>query len=153
MSRSSSRVVWTVCLSLSLAVLAHARTARADECRKIRAEINLSTGTIEGNFGLDGTVAFTADSTGTPPATAPANSNVFSGILTVTTDRGTLSMRETGMSSSRSGNPAGSVLTSWGDSPAGTGRYADVTDGDLFFIGRVVGDAFLVDVSGELCRR
>jgi hypothetical protein len=153
MSRSKRRILLTVSLSLSLAALAHARAARADECKRIRAEINLTTATIEGNFGLDGTVAFTQDSSGTPPATAPANASVFSGILTITTDRGTISMRETGMSSSRTGNPAGSVLTSWGDSPTGTGRYADVVDGDLFFIGRRVGAAFLVDVTGELCRQ
>jgi hypothetical protein len=151
MSRSS-RVALTMSLCLSLALVAHARTARADGCKRIRAEINLTTGTIEGNFGLDGTVGFVADSSGTPPSTAPANSNVFSGILTITTDRGTLSMRETGMSSSRRDNPAGSVLTSWGDSPTGTGCFADVVGGDLFFIGRIVGSEFLVDVSGELCR-
>jgi hypothetical protein len=151
MIRVSGRVILMLCLSM--ATLAHARAARAEECKRVRAEINLSTGTIEGNLGLDGTVAFVEDSSGEPPATAPAGSSVFSGILTITTDRGVLSMRETGMFSGRTGNPAGPVLSSWGDSPSGTGRYADVVAGDLFFAGRQVGDQFLVDVSGELCRQ
>lgn len=122
-----------------------------DHCRRIRAEIDLTHGTIEGNFGLDGTVAFVRDSPGTAPVTAPPGSSVFSGILTVTTARGNLVVRETGMFSSRTGNPNGSVLASWGDALSGTGRFEGTT-GDLFFSGRVAGDIFLVDVSGQLCR-
>jgi hypothetical protein len=134
-------------------VLAWAGTAGADEghCRRIRAEINLTEGTIAGNFGLNGTAVFVSDGQGTPPPTAPAGSSVFSGIFTVSTDRGVLSLRETGMFSSRTGNPDGAVLASWGDSPSGTGVFEGVT-GDLFFAGRVVEGAFLVQVSGRLCR-
>jgi hypothetical protein len=137
-------------LGLSIGGLA-AAPARADGCRRVQAEINLAQGTIEGNFGLTGTVAFAGDSSGTPPATAPAGSSVFSGILTITTRRGVLTLRETGMFSSRTGNPAGSVLVSWGDSLQGTGRYEGVT-GDLFFAGRRVEGVLLVDMVGELCR-
>lgn len=122
-----------------------------DGCRRIRAEIDLTHATIEGNFGLDGTVAFAADSNGTVPSTAPPGSSVFSGILTITTARGNLVLRETGMFSSRTGNPGGSVLASWGDALSGTGRFTGTT-GDLFFSGRRVGAIFLVDVSGQLCR-
>ena len=118
-----------------------------DRCAQIHAEINLSTGTISGNFGLDGTVAFAGDSSGTPPATAPVGSSVFSGILTIATDRGELIMRETGMSSGRAGRP---VLYSFGETTGGTGRFADVT-GDVFFGGKIVDGAFLVQVTGELC--
>ena len=155
MSRSTGRVMLMLMVSLSAGMVASAGAARAgdddDQCKRVRAEINLTTGTIEGNFGLDGTVAFTQDSPGTPPATAPPGSTVFSGILTITTQHGVLTMRETGMFSSRTGNPAGPVLASWGETLSGTGRYTDVT-GDLFFAGRRAGSAFLVDVNGELCR-
>ncbi len=151
MTRMSRRVALIVCLSV--ATLAHVGAARADDCRRIRAEIDLTNGTIEGNFGLDGTVAFVEDSAGTPPATAPAGSSVFSGILTITTSRGEIQMRETGMFSARTGNPDGFVLASWGDAPSGTGRYGNVAGGDLFFAGRIVGDLFLVDVTGQLCTR
>src|SRR5688572_2380243 len=125
-------------------VLAWAGTAWADEgvCRRIRAEINLTEGTIAGNFGLNGTAAFVSDGQGTPPTTAPAGSSVFSGLLTISTDRGVLTLRETGMFSSRAGNPDGAVLASWGDSPSGTGVFDGVT-GDLFFAGRAVEGAFL----------
>lgn len=149
MRRSSGRVA--LMISLSAGILAIAGSARADDCKRIRGEINLTEGTIQGNFGLDGTVAFVEDSAGTPPATAPAGSSVFSGILTITTGHGVVELRETGMFSSRTGSPNGPALASWGEALSGTGRYQGVT-GDLFFAGLVVGDAFLVDVSGELCR-
>jgi len=137
---------------LIAAFLWAAPPAHADGCHQVHAEINLGDLTIDGNFGLDGTVAFVADSSGTPPATAPAGSSVFSGILTITTRRGVLELRETGMFSSRSDTSAGPVLSSWGDFLSGTGRYADVTGGELFFFGRNVGGVLIVDVEGELCR-
>ena len=149
MKRSTGRLA--VLCSLVAGFLAHGSLAHAGECRRIRAEINLTEGTIEGNFGLDGTVAFVADGSGTPPVTAPPGSSVFSGILTITTAQGAIELRETGMFSSRTGSPSGPVLASWGEALSGTGRYAGVT-GDLFFGGVVVGGAFLLDVSGQLCR-
>jgi hypothetical protein len=133
------------------AALLSATPAHADGCKTIHAEIDLTHGTISGNFGLNGTVTFTSDGTGTAPPTAPAGTSVFSGILEITTKRGVLSLRETGMFSSRTGNPAGSVLTSWGDGVSGTGFYQGAS-GDLFFSGRRVDDVFLVEVSGEICR-
>jgi hypothetical protein len=134
-------------------VLLHGNSARADDdhCKNIHAQIDLSTGTIVGNFRLNGTVAFAADSNGTAPTTAPANSSVFSGPLVITTPHGTLTVRETGMFSSRVGNPDGSVLVSWGDSASGTNFFAGVT-GDLFFVGRRVDGVLLVKVTGTLCR-
>jgi hypothetical protein len=140
-----------ISLALSAVALSFAAPARAGGCKTIRAEIDLTHGTISGNFGLNGTVVFTSDGTGTSPPTAPAGSSVFSGILEITTARGILRMRETGMFSSRTGNPAGSVLSSWGDSMSGTGFYQGAA-GDLFFNGRRVDDILLVEVSGEICR-
>jgi hypothetical protein len=95
-------------------VLAWAGTAGAEEanCRRIRAEINLTDGTIAGNFGLNGSVVFVSDGQGTAPPTAPAGSSVFSGLLTISTARGALTLRETGMFSSRVDNPDGAVLAS-----------------------------------------
>jgi hypothetical protein len=124
---------------------------RADDGKTVHAEINLTKGTIKGNAGLNGTVAFVADGAGSPPPTGPPGSSVFSGSLTISTDKGVLDVRETGMFSSRTGNPGGAVLSAWGDVLGGTGRYGGAT-GDLFFAGRLVDGAFLVDVSGDLCR-
>jgi hypothetical protein len=143
------RIALTV--ALSAGALLSASSARAESCKAIRAEIDLTNGTISGNFGLKGTVVFTADSSGTPPATAPAGSSVFSGILEITTPRGVLRMRETGMFSSRTGNPAGPVMASWGDAMSGTGAYQGAS-GDVFFNGRRVDAVFLVEVTGEICR-
>ena len=138
-------------IALSAGAVLSAVPARADGCKTIRAEIDLTHGTISGNFGLNGTVVFTSDGTGTAPPTAPAGSSVFSGILEITTQRGILRMRETGMFSSRTGNPAGPLMSSWGDSMSGTGFYQGAT-GDVFFTGQRAGDIFLVEVSGQICR-
>jgi hypothetical protein len=148
MRKLSSSLMLMICLSTTTVAFAEDDDGH---CRRIRAEIDLTHGTIAGNFGLDGTVAFVKDSGGTPPATAPAGSSVFSGILTITTQRGNLVLRETGMFSGRAGNPAGPVLYSLGESLSGTERFEGVT-GDVFFGGGVVGDVFLVQVTGELCR-
>ena len=150
--RISTPFAIALCFTIAAAAAGAARADGDDDrCRRIRAEIDLTHGTIEGNFGLDGTVAFVQDSPGTAPVTVPPGSSVFSGILTITTARGNLLVRETGMFSSRTGNPGGPVLASWGDALSGTQRFTGVT-GDLFFSGRRVGAVFLVDVSGELCR-
>lgn len=138
-------------VALSAGALLAAAPARAGSCKTIRAEIDLTHGTISGNFGLNGTVVFTSDGTGTAAPTAPPGSSVFSGILEITTSRGILRLRETGMFSSRTGHPAGPVLSSWGDSLSGTGFYQGAS-GDLFFSGRRVDDILLVEVSGEVCR-
>lgn len=136
---------------LAAAAVAVSPSASAENCKTIRAEIDLTNGTISGNFGLNGTVTFTGDGAGTPAPTSPPGSSVFSGILEITTKRGVLRMRETGMFSSRTGNPAGPVMASWGDSMSGTGFYQGAT-GDVFFNGRRSEDIFLVEVTGEICR-
>jgi hypothetical protein len=138
-------------LLTALLILPGVARAEGGRCRRVRAEIDLSQGTIAGNLGLNGTVVFTSDGQGTPPPTAPQTSSVFSGLLVISTAEGSLTVRETGMFSSRTGNPDGAVLTSWGDSPSGTGTFQGVT-GDLFFVGRSVDGVLLVQVLGELCR-
>jgi hypothetical protein len=55
------------------------------------------------------------------------------------------------MFSSRTGNPAGAVLSSWGESLSGTGIYQGIT-GDLYFMGRMEDGVLIVDITGRLCR-
>lgn len=141
----------SVCLCLGMFTLSSLARAEGANCRRIRAQIDLSQGTIRGNFGLNGSAVFTSDSPGTAPPTAQAGTSVFSGLLAISTDEGTLSMRETGVFSSRTGNPDGAVLASWSDSPTGTGVFEGVT-GDLFFAGRTRDGVLLVEISGKLCR-
>src|SRR5678815_3062350 len=148
MRRLSSVIGVMFCL-----VIGHAALADSDgdddgdggNCRRIRAEIDLTNGTIEGNFGLDGTVAFVADSRGTVPTTAPPGSSVFSGILTITTARGDLVLRETGMFSSRTGNARGPVLASWGDALSGTDRFT----GCLLYTSDAADERSSVDLGGR----
>lgn len=133
-------------------------------CREIRAKLHelktndncasplafCSAGTIDGNFGLDGTIFFSVDGAASAPAESPGTSS-YTGIQTITTPHGTLTLRETGISYPRPGNPEGGVLASIVEVLSGTGRYATTT-GILFFHGRNGrGLPSDVDVSGTLC--
>lgn len=133
-------------------------------CKDIRAELHelktndncnspvafCSAGTIDGNFGLDGTTFFSVDGAASTPPEAPGTSS-YTGMYTITTRHGTLTLRETGVSYPRRGNPDGGVLASFAEVLSGTGRYATTT-GILFFHGHNGrGLPSDVDVSGTLC--
>jgi hypothetical protein len=156
---------------LCLAGLAVSFAAHADHhhdkgpmCHDIRAELHelktdencmsplafCSAGTIDGNFGLDGTTFFSAD--GSIPAAEPAvGMNSFTGSYTITTPHGVLNMRETGTSYPRRGNPEGGVLASVVEVQSGTGRYESTT-GILFFYGHNGrGLPSDISVAGTLC--
>ena len=105
-------------------------------------------GTVEGNHGFNGTTYFRMDGAVRGPATAPG-SIATTGILTYTTDRGTLTVRESGLS--------GVIETpEVGYFPAiqkvleGTGDYAGAT-GHLWVLGQRIGSEFVSEVRGELC--
>ena len=155
-------------IGLTIAMLGTATASYADEdkpfCRDIRAELHelktndnctsplafCSAGTIDGNFGLDGTTFFSVDGAAATPPEAPGTSS-YTGIYTITTAHGTLTLRETGISYPRSGNPEGGVLASIAEVQSGTGRYATTT-GILFFHGHNGrGLPSNVAVSGTLC--
>src|SRR5690349_2530008 len=52
-----------------------------------------SAGTIEGNFGLNGTTFFSVDGSAATPPESPGTSS-FTGIYTITTPHGSLTLRE-----------------------------------------------------------
>jgi hypothetical protein len=133
-------------------------------CRDIRAELHelktndncnsplafCSAGTIDGNFGLDGTTFFSVDGSAATPPEAPGTSS-YTGMYTINTRHGTLTLRETGISYPRRGNPEGGVLVSIAEVLSGTGRYSTTT-GILFFYGHNGrGLPSDIDVSGTLC--
>ena len=141
--------------------------AGANECKQIHAEITSSStsvgclspiglctsGTIEGNFGLDGTTYLTTDSFAPGPATAPKAPNVFSysGTLQITSRHGTLTTRDTGIFDPL---PTGTgVFTSFDIITGGTGRYAGAS-GILFIAGRTVASSgqFVSTVTGAVCQ-
>jgi hypothetical protein len=133
-------------------------------CRDIFAEIHelktdidctsplafCSAGTIEGNFGLNGTTFFSVDGSAATPPESPGTSS-FTGIYTITTPHGSLTLRETGISYPRRGNPEGGLVATIDEVQSGTGRYAHTT-GILFFHGHNGrGLPSDIDVSGTLC--
>ena len=147
-------------LSLLLAVFL-ASPALADECKKIHARILdaqvtegctspnrfCAAGTVSGNHGLNGTTYFVMDGAVRGPATAPG-SLATSGILVFTTDRGTLTVRESGLSGlSESG--AG-YFTAFQQVLSGTGEYEGAT-GHLWVLGQVVENGFDSEVRGVIC--
>jgi len=109
-----------------------------------------SAGTIEGNFGLNGTTFFSVDGAAATPVESPGTSS-FTGIFTITTPHGSLTLRETGISYPRRGNPDGGLVATIDEVQSGTGRYAHTT-GILFFHGHNGrGLPSDVEVSGTLC--
>jgi len=109
-----------------------------------------AAGTIEGNFGLNGTTFFSVDGSATTPPESPGTSS-FTGIFTITTPHGSLTLRETGISYPRRGNPEGGLVATIDEVQGGTGRYAHTT-GILFFHGHNGrGLPSDVAVSGTLC--
>jgi hypothetical protein len=131
-----------------------------EACKQIQAHIvdaptteNCSSvfcaaGAVTGNQDLNGTTFFTEDGGVRGPATAPAYIAV-SGILTYTTPRGTLTVRETGISSLNlaAHTGAGAAVQ---DVLSGTGRFEGAT-GHLYLAQRTGDGVFISDVSGGLC--
>jgi len=107
-----------------------------------------AAGTVEGNRGLNGTTYFVLDGVGTAPVTAPGF-NVTTGLLTYTTEEGTLTVRETGMGK-LTGNPSNGVLTSLQEIVSGTGKFAGAT-GTLYNAAVDINGVFYSDITGTLC--
>lgn len=109
-----------------------------------------TSGRITGNHGLRGTTFFIGDSANEPPATAPNPPATlsYSGTLEITTPKGTLTLRDTGIFDQAAG-----LFSSFDvvETVASTGQFAGVT-GKLFIGGEVVGGRFVTRViTGELC--
>lgn len=149
--------------TLPLLCLSLASPALAGECKKIRAEIVdvqvtegctspnrfCAAGTVKGNHGLNGTTYFRMDGAVRGPATAPG-SIATSGILVYTTDRGTLTARESGLSGLLE-SPEEGFFTSFQQVLEGTGDYAGAT-GHLWVLGHRIEDVFVSEVTGEICQ-
>lgn len=131
------------------------------KCKKIRALIVdtqvtegctspngfCAEGTVKGNHGLNGTTYFRMDGAVRGPATAPGTI-ATSGILTYTTDRGTLTVRESGLSGLTTAD--GSFFTAFQQVLAGTDGYLGAT-GHMWVLGENLGTHFEADVTGVLC--
>ena len=147
---------------LSLLLIASlASPALADECKQTHGTILdaqvtegctspnrfCAAGTVTGNHGLNGTTWFVMDGAVRGPATAPG-SVATSGILVYTTDRGTLTVRESGLSGlSESGS---GYFTAFQQVLSGTGEYEGAT-GHLWVLGKVIENGFDSEIRGVIC--
>lgn len=164
MKRLSLLMVRFIGFSLALAFAAE---AIASECKQVHAQITTSlttegctspvglctTGKVEGNRGLDGTTSFTADSLAAGPATAlnAAATFSYSGILKITTEKGTLTTRDTGIIDSSTGAAPGGFFSSFDVVIGGTGRFEGAT-GRLFIGGETISGQLVTRViTGEIC--
>ena len=155
------RSVPVVVLALALAGAVGPAIVRAQEgpkCKPVHADLIESSstncrpphtscflGVVDGNHGLRGTTYFKGDpGAGTPPATSP-DFRAYSGVFEYATDRGTLTMRETGAVSGTQG-----VVTAYQKITDATGEFAGVT-GYLFVNGFTGGGQVTTKVSGEFC--
>lgn len=147
---------------LSLMVIVSvASPALAGDCKKIHATIVdiqvtqgctspnrfCAEGSVKGNHGLNGTTYFVMDGAVRGPATAPG-SLATSGILVYTTDRGTLTVRESGLSGLRESGQG--YFTAFQQVLEGTGEYEGAT-GHLWVLGEARATEFEAEVSGVLC--
>src|SRR6478672_4580324 len=106
--KTSTRIALGLALSACNIGLVHASEPK---CQEVRAKIVdtsdplncvstynfCASGTVVGNVGLVGTTYFVLDGVGRRPDSAPGWS-VTSGLLVYTTEGGTLTVRETGVS-------------------------------------------------------
>jgi hypothetical protein len=157
--KTSTRIA--LCMTLSACCIG---VVQADEpqCKEIHAEMVdtkdplncvspygfCATGTIHGNHGLNGTTYFVLDGVGRRPDSAPGTA-VTSGLLTYTTDDGTLTVRETGVNK-LVGSPSNGILASIQEFVSGTGRFEGATL-SLFSIATDVNGVFYSTITGELC--
>ena len=106
-------------------------------------------GVVDGNQGLRGTTYFRADSGNLGPSTSP-DFRIYSGVFEYTTDRGTLAMRETGVSNPTVGSPDMGVVTAFQRIQSGTGDFAGAT-GYFFVSGFNVNNHVVTKLFGEIC--
>jgi hypothetical protein len=159
-----------VLIALAVLTLAgsHATSAEQPEkkCKKVEAQIIATplvagctspfglctTGTIDGNEGLKGATSFVADGITPSPATAPdgAKTIAYSGLIQITTEHGSINVRDTGMFDTATGTPTSGLFVSFDRIEGGTGRFAGAT-GTLLIGGRTVEGKLVANVTGEMC--
>lgn len=143
---------------IALSALAAPLSASADgaHCKRVRADLvevsatagckpehaSCFLGEVDGNNGLNGTTYFKSDSGGTPPSGSP-NSFPYSGPFEYHTGKGSLFMRETGIT-------VPGAVTAHQAIVEGTGDYAGAT-GYFFVSGLRASGVITTEVTGEIC--
>jgi hypothetical protein len=108
-------------------------------------------GEVDGNHGLRGTTYFRGDASALFPSAAPTFRS-YTGSFEYTTDRGTLTMREMGLTEPPGIIPESSgVVNAYQTIVASTGEFAGAT-GYLFVSGFNRNQRIVTTVRGEICR-
>jgi hypothetical protein len=158
-----SSAVITSMFGLLLCAASASASEEAMRCKQVHADVQevvtsencmsplsfCTKGTIDGNHGLEGTTFFSVEGGAATHSTSPGIRS-YSGVFTITTELGELSLREAGVTYPRPGNPEGGVLSSIIEVKSGTGRYEGAT-GIMFFHGRSLNGIFDVKLTGTLC--
>ena len=152
----------SICAAAVLA-LAASQPAVAGQCKAIHGDLieNQSTtgciapattcflGEVAANHGVRGSTHFAADSARAGPATSPAFVS-YSGLFHYFTDKGTLVMRETGVSGTPGGTAEPGVVTAYQRIQEGTGDFTGAT-GFFFVSGHRANGVVETTLHGELC--
>ena len=108
-------------------------------------------GEVDANHGLRGTTYFKGEQGALFPPTAPTFRS-YVGSFEYITDRGTLTMREMGLTEPPvASNPESGVVNAYQKIVAGTGEFAGAT-GYLFVSGFNRNQRIVTTVRGEICR-
>jgi hypothetical protein len=100
-------------------------------------------------LGLTATTYFHAETAVQGPSTSPGWL-AYSGVFEYATARGTIKLRETGVSNPTTGNPESGAITAHQKVLEGTGEWAGAT-GYLFVSGFNIAGHVETTVLGELC--
>jgi hypothetical protein len=106
-------------------------------------------GVVDGNRGLRGTTRFDGDSGAAGPPTSPGFIS-YSGKFEYFTERGTLIMRETGVTNQTQGNPESGAITAFQKIVDATGDLTGAT-GHFFVSGFNIDNHVVTKVTGTLC--
>jgi len=160
--KSPMRVLCVLALGAGMTTIDAVRPARADgHCQKVSGAIAASittagcaspvglctAGEFTGDGLLNGTTAFVADGLAVSagmPVVVPPSTLSYSGHLTITTRKGTLTLIDTGIFDTAAGR-----FSSLDEQAGGTGLFAGAT-ARLFIYGTGTSD-FESTVTGEVC--
>ena len=107
-------------------------------------------GQVDGNHGLRGTTYFRGDSSAPGPPTGLEGFVSYSGLFEYTTDRGTIVMRETGVTNTSKGLPQSGAVTAYQRIQSGTGEFAGAS-GYLFVSGIGSNGHIVTQLFGRIC--
>lgn len=159
-----------VCMAMTIvaglfALPARAQEAQAARCKTVHGDLveersttgckpghtSCFLGEVDGNHGLRGTTYFKGEFSAPFPASAPTFRS-YTGSFEYTTQHGTLTMAEMGMTDPPTSNPESGVVNAFQRIVSGTGDFAGAT-GYLFVSGFNRNQRIETIVNGVICKQ